>query len=200
MIRTEVVRNGLQKLGAQTVHKAFGGYLPILRAATQAQSMGPLTVGFKHFFDTHFAVAGSTTKWPYYVPFGAAGDLSGRFFNRNVAGSYAPSSIRPVNPLRRMTSIDATPAGVTFELMDDHADIAAELLKGDTVPGASLAAYLYRDFAMAPGSSPSDLYRHFKLEFGFAFVGSRKRFEDVFHDDTDDLGLAVFEPAEAANG
>ena len=155
-------------------------------------------MSFKSFFDSYFAVAGSTTRWPYYVPFGNAGDLGGRFFNRNVAGSYAPSSIRPVNPLRQLAAIDSSSSGVTFKLFGDHAATAAALLAGATIPGASLAAFLYRDFAFSLGSIPSDLYALFKLDFGFAFEGGSVAFDDIFRDDTEDLGPEVFEPAGIA--
>lgn len=193
-VRLPVVRDALATLGGQTVHKAYAGYIAILRAATLAQSLGPLTVSFKTFFDTYFAVAGSTARWPYYLPFGNAGDLSGRFFNRNVAGSYAPSSIRPVNPMRQLANIESSSSGVTFELFGDHGSTAASLLGGGTIPGASLAAFLYRDFAFELGSKPSDLYALFRLEFGFPFENGSIAFDEIFRDNTADLGLEVFEP------
>jgi len=155
-------------------------------------------VPFKLFFDTYFSVAGSTSKWPYYVPFGNAGDLSGRFFNRNVAGSYAPSSIRPVSPLRQLTAIDSSSSGVTFELLGDHAATAITILRGETIPGASLAAYLYRDFAFEAEALPSDLYARFKRDFGFAFIHGGPSFEEVFKDNTSDLGFQVFEAVGGA--
>ena len=198
-IRLPVVQKAIATLGSRTVQKAYAGYIAILRAAAVAKSLGPLTVSFKSFFDTYFSVAGSTTRWPYYVPFGNAGDISGRFFNRNVAGSYAPSSIRPVNPLRQLATIDSSSSGVTFELLDNHASTAAALLHGETIPGASLAAYLYRDFAFETGTAPAELYEAFKSEFGFAFLHGGLPFEAIFRDDTADLGEQVFEDAGASS-
>jgi hypothetical protein len=164
--------------------------LVLLGAANDAGRLDNLRPDFKGFFDSFFAIGGSPAKWPYYVPFGSAGKPEEKFFNRNVAGSYAPSSIRPVNPLRKLASLEATPKGHLFSLVPQHAEVAQQMLHGAIIPGASLAAYLYRDygFESAGTPDPGELYRCLRSDFGFAFSSGTISFEQIFADDTTELG------------
>lgn len=82
---------------------------------------------------------------------------------------------------------------MTFTLVDNHGVVALQLLKAQPLLGASLAAYLYRDFAFTIGSSRQDLYQALEAQFGFAFENGPVPFEAVFLDDTEDLGPDVFE-------
>lgn len=200
VLKVPVVRDALRRLGERRIHEHFAGYMAILRTATQLRSMGPFRVPFKEFFDTYYAVAGSTPKLPYYVPFGRSADESSRFYNPNVAGSYAPSSLRPVSPLRQLTVIDNPSSGVTFELVEDHATIALTLLGNEPIPGASLAAYLYRDFAFESPTVPDQLYRTLRRDFGFAFEGQPVGFSKLFFDDTKVVGTDIFESIEVRDG
>ena len=165
----------------------------LLHEAGQVQSRDDLRPNFKGFFERYFAVAGAPYKYPYYLPFGPVGNPAERFFNRNVAGSYAQSSIRAVNPLRRIATIETTPTGPVWDLNPEHAAVAHQLLEGRTLPAASLAAYLYRDFSFSGAPTPGDLYLTLQADFGFAFPSEGVGFGDVFTDDTIDLGPNPFE-------
>lgn len=165
----------------------------MLDEGARQESLGPLHVSFADFFDRYYLVAGSTAKAPYLLPVNDRGDVQHGYQNPNVAGSYAPSSLRPTHPLHSLCAVEPAPSGVTFTLVDNHGAVALHLMKTQPLLGASLAAYLYRDFAFTSGSSRKDLYQALKAQFGFAFEDGPVPFEAVFLDDTNDLGPDIFE-------
>lgn len=170
----------------------MAGYLAVLHTATRHGS-GPLRVPFADFFDAYFLVSGSPANYPYLLPFSERADLSQQYQNPNVAGSYAPSSLRSVHPLHSLCSVEPAASGVTFTLVPDHGKIALRILKDGPLPAASLAAYLYRDYAFAPDAVRDDLYRLFESDFGSAFIEGPVKFGEVFLDDAADLGPDIFE-------
>ncbi|MEN5051352.1 hypothetical protein [Brevundimonas naejangsanensis] len=177
----------------------MAGYLPVLDEAARQESLGPLHVSFTEFFDRFYLVAGSTAKAPYLLPVNDRGEVQHGYQNPNVAGSYAPSSLRPTHPLHSLCAVEPASSGVTFTLVANHGEIALQLLKTQPLLGASLAAYLYRDFAFTPGSSRQDLYQALKAQFGFAFKDGVTPFEAVFLDNTNDLGTEIFETLGAVS-
>lgn len=151
-------------------HRHFPGYLGLKRTARiEGQSTG-LDFDYTGFYDAFLRVRDDDN--PYLTPFGPKTD-SGRhslWFNRNVAGTYAPSSIRPDQPFSRVVTVEGTGNSATYALVDDHHEQAREeLLKGQRLPATSLACFLYRDFAVETDDEPSvdDLMTIFRYEFGY---------------------------------
>ena len=79
-----------------------------------------------------------------------------RLLNRNLQGSYAPSSIRAGQPLshvisvRSEGSVTVNGGDAVYELAEDHADrVLSEMLAGKRILAASLAVFLLRDYALA---------------------------------------------------
>jgi hypothetical protein len=87
------------------------------------------------------------------------------WLNENVAGSYAPSSLRPDQAFRRVVQIEEK----KYSLRPDHALRAFEHLLYETpVPVAELAIVLYRDFGLlGDDSTISDIVDVFAYEFGY---------------------------------
>jgi hypothetical protein len=86
--------------------------------------------------------------------------------NENVAGSYAPSSLRPEQPFRQVVNIQ----GRQYSLPSDHARRAFEhLLYSKPVQAADLAVILYRDFGLLGDLlTVDDLIGIFAYEFGYS--------------------------------
>lgn len=116
------------------------GYLAIREAARIAGTTTGLSVDFRDFFERYLRHGAEPGKTPYLKPFG------GPFHNRNVAGSYASSSLRQgVAPLLKVASISGI--GTTlFNLVPNHTQLAKEhLLGGKRLSLPALAVFLYRD-------------------------------------------------------
>jgi hypothetical protein len=154
----------LQQLGA---HQTLPGYLCVQRTAAREQRLDHLHPQFKSFFDEFLAPSGAPPKRPYLNPFVAAdGNM---WLNSNVAGSYAPSSLREVSPLRRVLTM----ADNAYHLRPQHWQLAKEaLLYGRHISALALATFLYRDrgiVAVAP--TPQQLIEAFQGEFGYLDEG-----------------------------
>ena len=97
------VRQALTTLVDLHAHRSFAGYLCVLNAAGLAQRTDELRPDFRAFFDRFFRIGAAPQNKPYAVPF--TKNAKTILFNANVAGSYAPSSIRPVSPLHSVMTI-----------------------------------------------------------------------------------------------
>lgn len=92
------------------------------------------------------------------------------WLNENVAGSYAPSSLRPGQPFRKVVEIKDK----TYSLPKNHAGRAFEhLLYSTPVQIADLSVVLYRDFGFLGDSfSIYNLIEVFAYEFGYSIQES----------------------------
>lgn len=156
LINPTAVRLALTNLTSAKVHPHFAGYLCVCREARSKGKTGDLQPNFKSFFDNFLKVDGTTDEKPYLMPFAESrGENWTPFFNRNVAGSYAPSSLRDVAPFLQVVTIDGSRRQATYSLVRDHASKASQyLLFGKRLGVVSLAAVLYRDYGLEllPGS------------------------------------------------
>ena len=109
-----------------------------------------LRPSFKSFFEEYFAVGGAPPQFPYLQPFSESGK-GARPFNKNIAGSYAPSSLRGVAPLLKLVEVTGRGHGATYNLASWHEEIALkELALGLRVPVQSLATFMFRDYSIQP--------------------------------------------------
>jgi predicted ATPase len=117
---------------------------------------------------------------PYLKPFtDVKPSIKNLWLNENVAGSYAPSSLRPDQPFRKVVDVGVNKK---YSLRKNHAQLVREhLLHGEMVPLADLAIFLYRDYGLI-GNSPeiSDLINAFAVDFGYASKAGAPLNED-FH-------------------
>ena len=166
-------------------HPHFTGYLCVCRAAHQSGTTEGLKPDFKKFHDEFLIVAGAPASHPYVTPFPYT---SFPFFNKNPAGSYAPSSLRDVAPLRRAVNIDGSRSAATYSLVADHASRAKSwMLHGKPLPVASLAIFLYRNYELSLEAPKCvHIVRIFREEFGFRQEISKENevFNTLFQDDS----------------
>lgn len=150
----------------QKTHTLFAGYLYLQYRATELGRLEDLRPDFLAFFKKFFQVANHPLGTPYIKIF-TEQKASERnlWLNENVAGSYAPSSLRPDQPFRKVVSI----ASKSYSLPTDHAVRALEhLLYSQPVQVADLAVVLYRDYGFVDQMTTiEELVNIFGYEFGY---------------------------------
>ena len=163
-VKKEVVASCLNRLRQRRTHEHFAGYLCLLYRAAEAGSADNLQPNFSDFFDDFFRVENCPETTPYIKPFiNTAPSASNLWLNRNVAGSYAPSSIR--STFKRV--VDVTDG--RYSLYQNHVQMAFEhLLHGNPLNAFDLAVFLYRDFPLTVAPvTIEDIVSIFAVEFGY---------------------------------
>lgn len=170
------------------VHPHFVGYLCLKRLATEIGSEEDLSPDFKSFHETFLKISGHPTGFPYLRIFvDKPPSENNLFLNKNVAGSYAPSSIR--DNFRKIVTITGTGREAKFTLNSQHWMLArTHLCKEKKIPVVELSVVLYRDYSVT-GDNPSlaDFVEVFKEEFGYlssspsSTIGGDKEF-DILYD------------------
>lgn len=183
------VKASIEVLAKLNAHRALAGYLCVLNAAAIERRTVDLRPDFRGFFDRFFRIGEPPSKKPYAVPF--ARGAKSILFNENVAGSYAPSSLRPVNPLHSLMEIKGGGGQASFTLRANHIEQALELLLPNSLPIYAFACFMYRDFGFTLNPDRREIERAVGSDFGFALgndlFGSR-----VFSDDLDSISAADF--------
>jgi hypothetical protein len=166
VIRKRIVAQSLSRLRNQKTHTLFAGYLHLQQRASQLGRLEDLQPEFSPFFKQFFEVDNHPLGAPYIKPFTAEkASTKNLWLNENVAGSYAPSSLRPEQPFRQVVKIE----GRKYSLPTDHAKRALRhLLYSNRIQAADLAIVLYRDFGLVDDSPTiEDLIDIFTYEFGY---------------------------------
>lgn len=189
------VRTSFETLTDLDAHRALAGYLCVINAAALEGRETDLRPDFRGFFDRFFRIGDPPNKKPYAVPF--ARGAKSILFNENVAGSYAPSSLRPVNPLHSLMEIKGSGNQASFTLRDNHIEQAIELLLPNPLPIYEFACFIYRDFGFTVNPDRHEIETAVSSDFGFALdkglFGS-----NIFVDDLDSISAADFQIVEAA--
>lgn len=170
VIKSEKVAQCLSVLRSKKVHRQFVGYLCIKRMAARVGTTRRLNVDFTEFFRTFLSAKGGPTNRPYIVIFTEESPSEhNRWFNQNVAGSYAPSSLRPEAPLRQVVDIEGRARATRYSLKPRHWQLArTHLAFGKQIPVMHLSVVLYRDFAIEKDTPVlEDLVTAFRDEFGY---------------------------------
>lgn len=185
----ECVTRSINQLMSVRASPVTPGYLCVLNAAAKARRIENLQPRFRLFFERHFRAGEAPENKPYVVPFGRTEGGGALLFNRNVAGSYAPGSIRGVNALLDVLEIQQG----RYTLLIDHAENVRDRILRKPLPACATACFLYRDFGFAPTQGPDDLVQQLNADFGFALdddiLGS-----GVFADDRSNFGQNDFAP------
>ncbi len=177
VLTTSVVRWGIEQLLSRKVHTFFPAYLEI-RRATGAKSKVPLRPQWANV-GMYLEVPGGPPKKPYFRPFWNQSRNAGQdWLNENIAGSYAPSSIREVQ--RRVIEVE----GSGYSLKEGHAQLVLEnLLYGEPLPVYPVALFYYRNFGFTndgPALSPDGLIDIFREDFGFLTGAEMAEFDLLF--------------------
>lgn len=166
VIRKEVVAQCLSRLREQKTHSLFAGYLYLQQRASQLGRLTDLQPDFLSYFEKYFLVENHPLGAPYIKIFTEQKPSDRNLWlNQNIAGSYAPSSLRPGQPFRKVVDIEDK----KYSLPSDHARKAFEhLLYFERVRAAELSVVLYRDFGLTKDSMTiTDLIDIFAYEFGY---------------------------------
>jgi hypothetical protein len=176
VIRRDLVARSLARLREEKTHTLFAGYLHLQQQTCILRRLDDLRPDFTEFYKRFFAVENHPLGTPYVKPFTEQNPSPNNLWlNENIAGSYAPSSLRPNQPFRQVVDI----VGRTYSLPIDHADRAfTYLLYKRPVQVADLAVFLYRDYGLLEDSPQiGDLVDMFAYEFGYSSMlgGETKR-------------------------
>ena len=151
ILHLDFVEQCIEHLRTRSIHRQFVGYLAICEAANVAHRQDELRPSFKKFCDRFLLVGEADTDSPYLVPFNEGGSRdASTWLNSNVAGSYAPSSLRPQAPLRRIVDVYGSGRDATFSLKSEHEALCLEhLLFKQPVDALALAGFLLRDHSFS---------------------------------------------------
>jgi hypothetical protein len=183
----EAVKRAVPALVGIRTHEHFAGYLAILRAIRASGSPKVSPTAIYDFHDRYLQVEGNP-QFPYVSPFRSRGAAALKRINKNLAGSYAPSSLRADRPIVALITIEGQGNAATYTLRPDHVSIASKLLlRGNKIPAVALSAYLYRDYGFALEQKEiSRVLGVFRDQFGLRAAHSTEAaaFNMLFTDDT----------------
>ncbi|MFD7433398.1 hypothetical protein [Streptomyces sp. NPDC059861] len=168
VLSTGVVRWAIDTLTTRKIHPFFLAYIYLHGLTTDEGRPTPVVPTWTDLAK-YLAMPGGPPKKPFYRPFFQEISRPERYWlNANLAGSYAPSSLRQVP--RRIVDIGEDG---DFRLKEDSAELVLEhLLYGEPAPLVALSAFMLRNhgFRSEEGlPSEWDLCSSFLTEFNFLF-------------------------------
>lgn len=197
-LHPEVVRDCLHRLLNKPIHRMFPGYLCLHQQAALNDTLSGLSFPYNEFFDDYLRVKGDGADKPYFVPFTTAENASyeSLWLNDNVAGTYAPSSLRSTAPLMKIAEIEQGGHNSQWGLADNHWQLARlNLCDNNQLPVESLAAYLLRDYAFnVDEPSAFTLVKTFTEEFGYELGGGA--FSHLYQTGDSNITEESFDPYE----
>lgn len=193
VLKPSVVQDCFWRLVEAPIHRLFSGYLCLQQQAGIEGQMEALSFPYNAFFDTYFEVQDGDK--PYLVPFTQAKNPSDSTLwnNKNVSGTYAPSSIRMSSPLMQVATLEKDGYNSKWGLNEDHWKLARlHLCNGEQIPIESLAAYLFRDFSFETDEpSAYTLVSAFSEEFHYDIGGGA--FAHLYETGDSDITAESFE-------
>lgn len=179
VLSVDAVRWAIDELIARRAHPFFPAYLLLRRTAAEQESTTDIHPRWDDL-EQFLRVPGGPPGKPNFRPFWHQRSSAGQhWLNVNLAGSYAPSSIREVP--RRV--IDLAEDG-SFSLKGRHWELAREnLLYGEYMPVIPLAAFLFRDFGFTtdgPAIGPFELIDVFRSAFGYRMDDDDAEFDHLY--------------------
>lgn len=202
VLTTDAVGWCIDQLTVRKVHTFFPAYL-VLRKRAQEQGTDSVTPDLSLLAEL-LEVPGGPPNKPYFRPFWHGGGATEkRWLNKNIAGSYAGSSLRS-RPLKVLGYEDGA---FTFE--GNHWERAKEyLLYGERIPAELVAGFFYRNYAFQTEAHLpvlDDLISVFRDDFGYGAPLDEPdaEFDALFEVSEPDFERVWFEPMaqkEAADG
>lgn len=175
------------------IHRLFPGYLCLIQQSGLANRTNGLSFPYNEFFDAYLYVRDADK--PYFVPFTQSESPaeSSLWFNDNVSGTYAPSSLRPTSPFLQVVEVEEGGYNAKWRLKQEHWKLARHHLTDDEhIPIESLAAFLYRDYAIETDDpSAYELVSTFADDFGYELGG--KQFTHLYETGDSDITEDSFE-------
>lgn len=156
VLTLDAVRRAITTLKPLTIHETFPAYLHLRRRAAVLRRFTDLAPDWKAEPHDWLSVPGGPANKPYFRPFTSRGSKPDSFWlNDNLAGSYAPSSLRGLRYLY-VDSNDTYHLPTHPDGSPNAAVIRSEVLGGHAIPAWVVAAFLFRNrsFEAAPTSTP----------------------------------------------
>ena len=180
-------------------HPFFVAYLHLRRQAARQGTTDGIEPNWSELGE--FLLIPGVTDTPYYRPFwNRKPNISKGWLNGNIAGSFAPSSLRVGTPQHNVIDVDADG---NFALRENHWRRAREsLLEGGQVPALAAAAFFLRDYGVRAESLPTpvDLVDLFRQEFGYDRPADPDEFSTLFDETWKPDTEPWFEPFTASGG
>ncbi|MGQ3549252.1 hypothetical protein [Streptomyces rochei] len=166
VVRTEVIRWAIDRLSTQRIHPFFLAYLYLHSLTPDENNPTPVSPIWGDL-GKYLVMPGGPPNKPFYRPFFTDIRKPERYWlNANLAGSWAPSSLRQV-PKK---VVDVVDDGL-FLLKENSAELALQhLLYDEPVPALALSAYMLRNYAFSSDEgAPSEarIRALFLEEFNF---------------------------------
>jgi len=185
------VRECIDKLLSRDTHPYFVAYLYLRSLAGRKGSIAGLRPEWTELGKL-LAVPGGPPRKPYLRPFWMGERKAGQeWLNENLAGSFAPSSLREV-PSR----VVETDARGRFNLRPNHDELArTHLLFDAPLPALAVAGFMFRDFGFVALShpGPEELVEVFRHEYGY---DEQSEFDQLYETSWSGQAGPWFEPAE----
>ncbi len=186
LLKASYVSRSLASLRSGRIHPHFVAYLCLKRTAARFGRTENLQPDFREFFDTFLRVHDAPKTKPYLRLFlDETASESNRWLNANLAGSFAPSSLR--GTLQKVVDVSGTKRKAFYSLRPGHWQLAKIYLAQDTpIPVVDLAIVLYRDFAIESQlPSVSRIVEVFREEFGYGSSAPEvEEFQSIYVDDS----------------
>lgn len=147
VLTSDAVRWAIDALKQQRIHPFFLAYLHLRKRAREEGTTTEIHPRWDELSE-HLRMRGGPPNKPHFRPVwdGQTEDPGRYWLNENLAGSYAPSSLRR----RPYTVVDTE--GSSFSLKRGHALLARENLLFDRpVSAIAFAAFYFRDFGFVNG-------------------------------------------------
>lgn len=164
------VRAAVRSLIGRKTHPYFIAYLHLRQVAARSET-GNLSDIHPVWTEVSevLRVPDAAPDKPHLRPFWRTADSPDRTYwlNENLAGSFAPSSLRAGNGV--LGVIVDVQADKSFTLLPDHVQGAlSTLLYGQRMPVEPLAAFLMRDYGfISPDApTPADVIAQFRDQYG----------------------------------
>jgi hypothetical protein len=181
VLSVEAVRWGLATLEGQKIHPFFIAYLFLCKWAAEQDTTTDIEPAWPELA-TYLEIRGGPPAKPFYRPFwhSTVNDPGRYWLNRNLAGSFAPSSLRNV-PARVIDVFDGR-----FSLKPEHGALAlTHLLYGQPVSAVALASFLYRDYGFVSDDGSTPTHKDVRLMLA----------RDFRHEDFHPMGFRVSDRA-----
>lgn len=195
LIKPTVVHKAIVRLANRRSHNHLPGYLALLHKSRSANSTEMGLSDIEKFHSDFLSIKDAPKSKPYIQPFRSRGK-GVMLLNKNLQGSYAPSSIRPGQPLSHVIRIvkgdRQGEAGDRFnyELVEDHANkVLSEMLVGNKILAVSLSMFLFRDRLLSlPSGKIQELIFALRAFLGINSDGHEGDliYETLFEDDSSD--------------